>query len=216
MDIIFQFKYFRQQEQKVTLKPETMGYSQEHTDQTRKRILQEAGRLMRKHGKAGVSIAEIMSAANLTHGGFYAHFKSKEQLFDAMVAEEFDFTNQLNRLIEMESLDGQNRALMAAAYYLNQANSEKVAQACTLASSSQDVARSNKETKTGFTRKFKSLITAFVTASGKRKSQKAEATAMAAIATCVGGLVLSRALNDQSLSQDLLKACIDNVERGFS
>ncbi len=188
-----------------------MGYSQEHIEQTRARILLEAGRLMRRHGHSGVSIPQIMGAANLTHGGFYAHFKSKDKLFEAMVGEDFDFTNQLNKLQDMTALEGKNRAEIAASYYLDPSKSNKVAPACTLASSSQDVARSNVATKKAFTRGFKRLVRAFSVATGKKQTKKREERSMAALATCVGGLIISRALEDRELAAELLNACLDNV-----
>ena len=82
-----------------------MGYSQEHVASTRQRILDEAGRLMRKHGQAGVSINQIMEAADLTHGGFYAHFKSKKELLgQAVLAMNLLYSTSSNPMTSQMSL----------------------------------------------------------------------------------------------------------------
>src|SRR5688572_16510863 len=57
-----------------------MRYAAEHNDETRERILEAASRLFREHGIAAVGLAKIMTAADLTVGTFYTHFKSKEAL----------------------------------------------------------------------------------------------------------------------------------------
>src|SRR5947209_18146553 len=55
-------------------------------EETRERILRAAARAIRKHGYEGVGVADVMQEAGLTHGGFYAHFESR----DALIAEAFD------------------------------------------------------------------------------------------------------------------------------
>ena len=75
-----------------------MGYSSEHKDRTRERVVTAAGRLFRRYGYNGVGIDEIMAAAGLTRGGFYAHFKSKHDLFAAALAEELELARQLRRV----------------------------------------------------------------------------------------------------------------------
>ncbi len=188
-----------------------MGYSKEHIEETRRLIIDEAGRLMRKHGYGGVSVAKIMSAAGLTHGGFYAHFKSKEHLFEAMLGEDFDFTNQLRKL-NATDVGEETGAAIATRYYLDPANTDKVAPACTLASSSQDVARGRRKTRAAFTKSFRSLVEEFEEAMGNRaQGATRRSDALAAIATCVGGLVVARAINDKSLVEELLRACQDSV-----
>ncbi len=190
-----------------------MGYSQQHIDATRQRILAAAGRLMRERGYGGVSIAQIMAASGLTHGGFYAHFKSKEELFEAMVGEPFDFTNQLNRLLGEDPSSDINTALMASTYYLSPANIDQVGPACTLASSTQDVARAAPSVKQAFTGRFKQLSAAYEKALGKAPAKKNRAVALAALATCVGGLTIARSLSDDALESELLSACLAAVER---
>src|SRR5580692_7229720 len=65
-------------------------YSSEHKQETRERVLVEATKQIRAHGPLGVGVADIMKRAGLTHGGFYAHFKSKDALVAAAITKMFD------------------------------------------------------------------------------------------------------------------------------
>src|SRR5215813_9785329 len=67
-----------------------MRYSVEHKQATRERIVRTASRHFRRQGGRGVAIAGLMSKLKLTHGGFYKHFDSKEQLLAEAVARAFD------------------------------------------------------------------------------------------------------------------------------
>ncbi|MEM7282582.1 MAG: TetR/AcrR family transcriptional regulator, partial [Pseudomonadota bacterium] len=176
-------------------------------------ILDEAGRQMRMFGFGGVSIGKIMSKLGLTHGGFYAHFKSKAALFDAMLGQDFDFTIQLNRLKKIKDLSDSNRALLASTYYLDPSNSSKVAPACTLASSTQDAARQGLNSRKSFTTSFRRLLAEYQDALPEKTDERKRKTALTALATCVGGLVLARALADKELEAELLNACSDEVVR---
>src|SRR5215831_2931577 len=67
-----------------------MRYSAEHKQQTRERIVHTASRHFRRRGESGVAIADLMSKLKLTHGGFYKHFHSKEELLAEAIAKAFD------------------------------------------------------------------------------------------------------------------------------
>jgi TetR/AcrR family transcriptional repressor of nem operon len=69
-----------------------MRYSAEHKQATRERIVRTASRHVRRHGRKGVGIADLMSKLALTHGGFYKHFDSKEQLLTEAITKAFDET----------------------------------------------------------------------------------------------------------------------------
>ena len=67
-----------------------MRYDTDHKEKTRKRVLGEAAKAIRENGPEGIGVAGIMAAAGLTHGGFYAHFKSKDELIAAAIDEMFN------------------------------------------------------------------------------------------------------------------------------
>ena len=72
-----------------------MGYSAEHVRRTRRRILDSAARVFRRVGYEAAGIDEIMAGAGLTRGGFYAHFASKAELFEAVIGDDLEFAERL-------------------------------------------------------------------------------------------------------------------------
>lgn len=182
-----------------------MGYSQEHIERTRAAIIEQAGAQLRASGFDGASIGSIMQAAGLTHGGFYAHFKNKRALFDAVVAEDFDFTRQLAALADASGGDERDLA-QALTAYLDPARADHIAAACTMASSVVDVARGSTAARRGFTASFGRLVEAFkMRLSGRREPVRTE-LALASIAMAVGALTLARAVNDDELKARLLSS----------
>ena len=81
-----------------------MRYDAEHKEQTRQRVLAEAAAAIRASGPDRIGIAAIMAKAGLTHGGFYAHFKSKDDLVAQAVTQMFDqsFERMMTRLDTLE------------------------------------------------------------------------------------------------------------------
>ena len=73
-----------------------MRYSSEHKPRTRSRILERAAALFRREDYRGVGIDRIMASADLTRGGFYAHFPSKAALFAEVLRQEPDFARRLD------------------------------------------------------------------------------------------------------------------------
>lgn len=204
-----------------------MGYSAEHTRQTRKRILDAAGRLFRQRGYAGARIDEIMAEAGLTRGGFYQHFASKSDLFAATMREELEFTTQLRRAVEQEGLGG---AKEAVTYYLRPGNREKIARGCTIVSNAADLARGDAAARRAFSRVFDELADEFAAIAGgagaceddgaasdatatttttnmnTAADQAARRRGLAALATCVGSVVLARAVSGEARVASILEA----------
>ncbi len=186
-----------------------MGYSSEHVAATRQRILDSAGSLFRKHGFHGVGIDDIMSGAGLTRGGFYAHFRSKEDLFVQVLSEELEFATQLGRVRR----EGEGTApLDAVDYYLEPGNRRRIGRGCTIVANAPDIARASKRGRDRFTGSFGGLVEEFEELLGPSAASEPE-RALAAIATCVGGVALARALTDEALVEELLAACRRSVAR---
>ncbi len=187
-----------------------VGYTKEHTEATRERILESAARLFRAHGFEGARIDDIMAGAGLTRGGFYAHFRSKNDLFAVYVGRELAFGRKVREAGEQgpRLRDGADRAID---YYLTPGNRHRIARGCTVVSNAADVARASPGTRRAFTRAFEGMRETFRDAADD--AAEPDAAALAAIATCVGGVVLARALADESLIEDLLAACRASVDR---
>ncbi len=189
-----------------------MGYSKEHVERTRQRILDCAGRQFRRFGYSGVGIDKIMNEAGLTRGGFYAHFKSKSQLFKAMVAERFDFTNQLERLGSEAPPGIANRALFAISHYLGTDSRDHIARACTMASSAIDVSRADKETQSAFENRINELVSKMRDLFDADGSAVSKADALAILSSSVGSLILARACTD-AVAQEILQASLNSTKQ---
>lgn len=185
-----------------------MRYAPEHKARTRERILREAGRLFRRYGYRGVGIERIMAAARLTRGGFYAHFPSKSALFAAVIDEGTDFVRRLQQARggADRTPDGVEGACRVVSAYLDPANREKVARGCTLATLTQDVARSDAPAKAAYARRVRELaaeLEAHLPA-GLPVAVRRE-RALAAVTLCVGGIAIARSAGDEALSRDVLR-----------
>ena len=118
-----------------------MRYSGDHKAKTRERVLREAAREIRAKGRENVAVAKVMERAGLTHGGFYAHFESK----DAMIAEAVDsmFLSARGRFdaIEEANSDPRETLRIYLDFYLSQAHRDGRDRGCALPALSGDFAR---------------------------------------------------------------------------
>ena len=180
-----------------------MPYTPEHKQRTRRKIVRSAARLFNRKGFAEVSIGEIMTAAGLTHGGFYRHFANKEELYAEAVRH---FLNKEAPARWQKGPKGPSKPdLPFAKYvidaYLSRDHLEDVEGACPLIGLSSDVARSNGTVKAAYREVAVSMIQAFM---ANMKGRAAREQAIVLVVLCVGGMVLARALDDEVLVDDLL------------
>jgi TetR/AcrR family transcriptional repressor of nem operon len=161
------------------------------TARTRAEILDHAARLFRLRGHAGTSIDDIMLAAGLTRGAFYAHFKSKDELFAQAVGAGHGLLRGLRA--------GDPGEVLKA--YLDKAGLAATAQACSLAALPGEVARAPLGARLAYANVLYSAIGELA----RRKSRKLDADATVAAILAVGAVVLARASGDTRLSDWLLR-----------
>ena len=159
---------------------------------TRAEIVEHAARLFRLRGHAGTNIDDIMLAAGLTRGAFYAHFTSKDDLFAEIVRMGHGLLSNLRRGPVEATLDA----------YLDREDLAAHALACTLAALPGDIARSALPARLAYANVLHAVIGELATARG-RKGLDADATAATILA--VGAMVLARASGDTRLSDWLLR-----------
>lgn len=159
---------------------------------TRAEIVEHAARLFRLRGHAGTNIDDIMLAAGLTRGAFYAHFTSKDDLFAEIVRMGHGLLSNLRRGPVEATLDA----------YLDREDLAANALACTLAALPGDIARSALPARLAYANVLHAVIGELATARG-RKGLDADATAATILA--VGAMVLARASGDTRLSDWLLR-----------
>jgi TetR/AcrR family transcriptional repressor of nem operon len=183
-----------------------MRYPKEHKEETRKKILSAAARLFRQHGYGGVGIDAVMSEAGLTAGGFYAHFPSKEALFaEAMATALADNKVKTPEPLSFAKIEtAPLRTLVTS--YLSRTHRDRVAEGCPLPALTPDVARASEATRDVYEQKLEGFIKR-VEALLPETSAAARDRALAIIVQCVGGVMLSRAVNDEALSNRILKSC---------
>ena len=117
-----------------------MRYDSDHKDRTKERLLKEAASAIRADGPDRVGVAAIMAKAGLTHGGFYAHFKSKNDLIEQAIGQMFD---SAARRYETTTKDLDPGAALAAYldFYLSRSHRDAPQRGCPLPALSGDLAR---------------------------------------------------------------------------
>lgn len=180
-----------------------MRYSMQHKQETRARVLKEAASAIRAKGPDGVAVTDIMARAGLTHGGFYAHFGSKNTLIDEAVAAMFEDVN--GRMAAVCGADDIRTALYnVLAYYLSAQHRDDAASGCPMAALSGDLTRTSGPVRAGFTQGVAdvlAMITRALTAIGIENAER-EATALQA--QLVGAVSLARAIDSPKLSDAIL------------
>jgi AcrR family transcriptional regulator len=167
--------------------------------QTRERILGAASMALISRGPEQPSVSEIMGAAGLTVGGFYAHFDSKEALmleaFDHLLSQRRSSVTQLD-----QQLPAQERRTLVAAFYLSRKHRDATEQACPLPSTIGDMAR--------LPESFQAVLASHLELMVAQLSGSPEDAdkVLADFALMVGGLALSRALGTSDLSDRVLRA----------
>ena len=179
-----------------------MKVTREQAAARREQIVDVASELFRAHGFDGVAIADIMKSAGVTHGGFYGHFDSKEQL----VTEACMRANQRNRWDRW--LDGplERRLERIVRGYLSERHRDDPAHGCLLAAVVSDVVRQPQPVRQAFTTGLKSKLDLLLCLMPGRSAAARKEKALATIAGLVGALVLSRAVDDPQLSTEILSA----------
>jgi TetR/AcrR family transcriptional repressor of nem operon len=191
-----------------------MKVSREEAARNRERILDAASELFRERGFKGVGVAELMSSVGLTHGGFYGHFSSKGDLMAKACA----------RAMERSLADWEKRAQRSrgnalrplARGYLSARHREQPGAGCLMAAVGPDAARQGRAVRRAITcglRRAFDLLTRLVPGRYERRRRQ---RAIGLYATWVGAMVMARAVDDRSLSQEILKAalaCSDPLTR---
>jgi TetR/AcrR family transcriptional repressor of nem operon len=175
-----------------------MRYPAEETAAKHERIVREASRLFRERGFEDVTVGEVMKAAGLTHGAFYAHFDSKQALQEAAVAY-----GQALSAGRMRSHGATKKGRKAYAdSYLSPGHRDSAGDGCTMASLAQEVSRSSPEIKAAFEQGLEEILAA----SGLSRKE-----AIVEAATLLGGIVLARAVRNTKLSGEILAAVREKV-----
>jgi TetR/AcrR family transcriptional regulator, transcriptional repressor for nem operon len=175
-----------------------MRKSREEAALTRKRIVATGAREFRKSGIVATGLADLMKAADLTHGGFYKHFESKDQLVAEACAEA---AQSITGMLEAVVSDGGS----AAAKYLSTWHRDNPAEGCPLSSMGIELSRSDQNTRSVATACLQRLVELVAGQFGKVPPAEARRKALVAVSTMIGALTVSRIVTDLKLSAEILK-----------
>jgi AcrR family transcriptional regulator len=183
-----------------------MPYPAEHKTETRERILKSARRLFNRSGFAAVTIDEIMADAGLTRGGFYNHFETKEELYAEAIRQFIcDGPEAWQRAYIDASAQGPELAKMIVDAYLSKEHFEDRDGSCPMIGLPSDAARAGEGVKAAYREVLQMMAGAFE-ANLRSEERSARQRALALVALCVGGMVLSRAIDDPTLADDVRDA----------
>jgi TetR/AcrR family transcriptional regulator, transcriptional repressor for nem operon len=174
---------------------------------THERIVQAAARAIRRSGYSGTGVADIMKDAGLTHGGFYAHFDSRE----AMLAEAADRAGAesvatLERIAAAAPPEKSLQTLLRA--YLSKEHLESAESGCPMAALGSEMPRQAPEVRRAATRRIKEAIDLVARQLPDWGKPAAHEQALATLSTMVGAMVLARAVDDPKLSDALRSAAL--------
>ncbi|SAI65880.1 TetR family transcriptional regulator [Bordetella ansorpii] len=181
--------------------------SREQAGKNRLAIEAASSRLFRERGIDGVTVADVMAAAGLTHGGFYGHFESKDAL--AALACEQAFTEAVARWQAVAAGRASRQALVDA--YLSSPHRDHPGKGCPAAALAVDVARHDGEppVQDAYTEGLKRLLAAMASQQDGQDAPARMRAAMAQLATMVGALMLARATRGDTISNQILAAARD-------
>lgn len=180
-----------------------MGHSRASKQQTHEQIVSVAARCFRESGFDGVSIADLMQQAGLTHGGFYKHFSSRDEL----VAEALSFAlnSSSQRYRAMQDMEFST----FVSNYLGTRHRDMPGDGCAMAALVGDMTRVRDDARTLYTDQLRRTIDRVTGLMGGEDEGASAADAIVVFSALVGALGIARALNDEVLSQQVLSSVRD-------
>lgn len=182
-----------------------MRYSKEHKQETHERIVKKASVRLREKGAHGVGVADLMKEAGLTHGGFYAHFDSRE----ALVIEAFGYA--MDRAIERwrnmtAEIPPAQRLSTIIDTYVSATHRDDPGRGCAVPALGAEIARESAKTRKAFAAKLDQMIELMADQIPEVPRKSARRQAIGTMATMMGALLMSRVAGNGELSDEILAA----------
>jgi TetR/AcrR family transcriptional repressor of nem operon len=187
-----------------------MRYSKEHKLETHARIVKKASVRLREKGAHGIGVADLMKDAGLTHGGFYAHFDSRE----ALVVEAFGYamdrsTERWRKLAEQTPPEQRLATIVDS--YLTPLHRDDPGHGCAVPALGAEIARESPKTRKAFAAKLEQMIEMVAAQIPDVPRKTARKQAIASLATMMGTMVLARVAGNGEFSDEILSAGRDAV-----
>ena len=188
-----------------------MRYDNQHKQRTHQKLIEEASAAIRQHGPDNISVAGIMTKVELTHGGFYAHFKSKDDL----IAQAITYMLEERTEAFKKRLEGADISTALAYYidtYLSTMHRDMRDKGCVVVALNGDIARMSDAVKIRFEQGIESTINILSNILMTLNKPDPKTLAASVLAEMVGAVAISRTLSDSKLSEWLLNNTRINVK----
>jgi TetR/AcrR family transcriptional regulator, transcriptional repressor for nem operon len=191
-----------------------MRYSAKHKQETRERIVRAASRYFRGRGGEGVAIADLMRKLDLTHGGFYRHFDSKDQLFAEAVARGFeDIGAKFTDAVEKAPPGGELKILIEQ--YLSLDHCANPDSGCPIAALASEIARYPRAVRVKIDRAMRDhlkRVAKFLPGATEKERQR---NCLVLLSGMGGALTLARTVADEEMRQSILQAAREFYIKAF-
>lgn len=185
-----------------------MRVSRTQAEENRQTVINVASRLFREHGFDGIGLKDLMAGAGMTQGAFYKQFESKEDL--AAQASQRALEDALSRWSAVAALKPDDPLSALVDFYLSREHCSEKADGCPVVALAADAARHGPDVRASFEGSFKEYI-ALVKGWIGDPDHEPDSRAMAILATMVGAVLIARAVNDEGMAQQFLRAAAGSV-----
>jgi TetR/AcrR family transcriptional repressor of nem operon len=192
-----------------------MRYEKGHKEQTRKRVIEVASARFRAQGIEATGVANLMADAGLTHGGFYAHFKSKDDLVRKAITAAHAISREAwVKEVQAAKERGEDGLEAIVRRYLRTAHRDRPEAGCAVAALAQEVARNDLETRDVMAHAADEIVAIIASElPSSLPEEKARETAYAIFGLLIGTLQLARVTTDKVLSESILQSGQDAALR---
>lgn len=181
-----------------------MRKSKQETAETRQRIVEAASAEFRRNGIGSTGLAGLMGAAGLTHGGFYKHFDSKDQVVDESVALGLDAVfESMGRTLQ--AAPGERGLRHTIAKYLSAEHRDDAATGCPLAALGSELARSADSVRATATARFEQIVEQLAAQMPDLPPAAARKEALWIMTSMIGAMTMARVVDDPELSAQILR-----------
>ena len=181
-----------------------MRYDNEHKQRTHRKLIEEASAAIRLHGPDNISVAALMAKLGLTHGGFYAHFKSKDDL----IAEAINYMlEERVKSFEKNLESASDISVVLTNYidlYLSPVHRDTRDKGCAVVALNGDIARMSDDTKVRFELGTQKMLTLLSTILAKLNKPQPESLAASVLSEMAGAVGIARAMSSAEQSEWLL------------
>jgi TetR/AcrR family transcriptional repressor of nem operon len=189
---------------------DVMRMSREATARSKARIVGAAAKMVRERGIDATSVAEVMHAADMTNGGFYRHFASKDEMIGMAIGAAFDdIANRFDRRLRQKGAAAAVEAYVDE--YLSDGHLQHPGQGCPVAAVAADAGRSGGVFAAEFAAGAEKLIGRLAAGSGGSVTKPERSKAIRSMAMLVGAVVVARAIGQGDLREEIIAACKEHL-----